>query len=164
GQGGSPYQVLVDPGDNLAGIRVAHAVSIPWRNSHFIGQERVGSHLSIAVDPTNSSIVYLAWCDFPGGNPPYTIHLRKSTNGGVNWSADLRRIASGINPALAVNSSGHVGFLYQTLTNSGARWETHIEISANGFATAPAPTVLCTVPSNAPVATFLPYLGDYIYL
>jgi hypothetical protein len=30
--------------------------------------------------------------------------------------------------------------------------------------TVPAPIVLAKVPSNAPAATFLPYLGDYIYL
>jgi hypothetical protein len=164
GSGGSPYQALVDTGDHLAGVRVAPGVTIPWENNNFIGQERVGSHLSIAVDPTNSSNVYLAWCDYPGGNAPYTIHLRKSTNAGVTWSADLRTVANGICPALAVNSQGYVGFLYQTLTTNGTKWETHIEISSNGFASAPTPTVLATVPSNAPTATFLPYLGDYIYL
>jgi hypothetical protein len=164
GQGGSPYQALIDSGDSHAGVRVVQGTTIPWENNHFIGQERVGSHLSIAVDPTNSSIVYLAWCDFPNGSAPYTIHVRKSTNAGVTWSADLRTVANGISPALTVNSSGHVGFLYQTLTNNGTRWETHIEISTNGFATAPTPSVLCTVPSSTPTATFLPYLGDYIYL
>ena len=164
GQGATPYTALVDTGDLKAGVRVATGVIIPWRNSSFLGQERVGSHLSIAVDPTNKDVVYLAWCDFPGGNPPYTIHLRKSTNGGVNWSADLRAIANGISPALAVNSAGHVGFLYQTLTTNGTRWETHIEISNNGFASAPVPIVLANTPSATPVAAFHPYLGDYIYL
>ena len=164
GSGGSPYAALVDAGDHLAGVRVATGVKIPWENNHFLGQERVGSHLSIAVDPTNSSIVYLAWADFPAGAAPYTIHLRKSTDAGVTWSADLRAIANGISPALAVNSKGHVGFLYQTLTTSGTRWETHIEVSTDGFASAPTPSVLANVPSNAPVSTFLPYLGDYIYL
>jgi hypothetical protein len=164
GQGGSPYTAIVDPIDHLAGVRVVQGITIPWRNSHFLGQERVGSHLSIAVDPTNSNVVYLAWADFPNGNAPYTIHLRKSTDGGVTWSGDLRAIANGICPALAVNSAGNVGFLYQTLTTNGTRWETHIEISSDGFATAPAPIVLANVPSNAPVSTFLPYLGDYIYL
>jgi hypothetical protein len=164
GQGGSPYTALTDTGDGKAGVRVVKGVTIPWRNSHFIGQERVGSHLSIAVDPNNANTVYLAWADFPNGSPPYSIHLRRSTDGGVTWSADLRLIANGISPALAVNSAGHVGFLYQTLTNNGTRWETHIEISTNGFATAPSPIVLANTPSNAPAATFLPYLGDYIYL
>jgi hypothetical protein len=164
GQGGTPYHALLDPGDHLAGVRAAQNVVIPWANSHFLGQERVGSHLSIAVDPNNNATVYLAWADFPAGKAPYTIHLRRSTNSGLTWSADLRTVANGICPALAINSQGYVGFLYQTLTTNGTRWETHIEISQNGFATAPTPSVLATVPSSAPVAAFLPYLGDYIYL
>ena len=161
GSGG--FNALVDPGDHLAGKIVASVV-IPWENNNFLGQERVGSHLSIAVDPNNSSTVYLAWADYPNGQAPYTIHLRRSTDAGATWSADLRAIANGINPALAINAQGHVGFLYQTLTNNGGTWETHVEISSNGFATAPAPIVLAKVPSNTPAATFLPYLGDYIYL
>ncbi len=164
GQGGSPYQALIDSGDHLAGVRVAAGVTIPWENSSFLGQERVGSHLSIAVDPSNSDNVYLAWADYPGGNPPYTIHLRKSNDAGVTWSADLRAIANGINPALAVNANGVVGFLYQTLVNNGATWQTALEVSDTGFSTAPTPLVLASVPSNAPTFTFLPYLGDYIYL
>jgi hypothetical protein len=164
GQSGSPYQALIDSGDHFAGVRVAAGVTIPWRNSNFLGQERVGSHLSIAVDPSNSSNVYLAWADFPGGSTTYTIHLRKSTNAGATWSSDLRTIPNGINPALAVNANGVVAFLYQTLVNSGASWETAVEVSTDGFSTAPAPTILASVPSSAPTATFLPYLGDYIYL
>jgi hypothetical protein len=161
GQGSTPYTAL---GTGGKGVNVVTGTKIPWQNNPFLGQERVGSHLSIAVDPNNSSIVYIAWADFPNGVAPYTIHLRKSTDGGVTWSADLRAIANGVNPAIAINSSSHVGFLYQTLTTSGTKWETHFELSTNGFATAPAPSVLATVPSNAPAHTFLPYMGDYIYL
>ncbi len=160
GQGGTPYTAIGTGGN---GVTVA-STTVPWENTSFLGQERVGSHLSIAVDPNNSSVVYIAWSDFPGGVAPYTIHLRKSTDGGITWSADLRAIANGINPAIAINSQSYVGFLYQTLTNSGTTWETHIEISENGFTTAPTPTVLATVPSNTPAVTFHPYLGDYIYL
>lgn len=161
GQNG--YNALTDTGDNQAGMRVAQGVTIPWQNNNFLGQERIGSHLSIAVSP-NRDIVYVAWADNPNGQAPYTIHVRRSTDGGVNWSADLRSVANGINPALAVNSLGYVGFLYQTLTNGGNTWETHVEISPNGFATVPQAIVLAAVPSNAPASVFLPYLGDYIYL
>jgi hypothetical protein len=164
GQGGTPYQALIDPGDNLAGVRVAQSVTIPWANSNFLGQERVGSHLSIAVDPNDQNSVFVAWADFPNGMAPYTIHLLHSADAGVTWSADLRTVANGINPALVVNAQGHVGFLYQTLTNAGTVWETHVEISTDSFATAPTDIVLASVPSDTPVATFLPYLGDYVYL
>jgi hypothetical protein len=159
--GAHPYTAITDPVDHLAGVRVVTGVSIPWRNFSFLGQERVGSHIAIAVDPNNADSVWVAWAD---GLTTYTIHLRHSTNGGVTWSADLRSVANAVNPALAVSTEGHVGFLYQTLTTSGSKWETHIEISSNSFATAPAPTILATVPSATPVATFHPYLGDYINL
>jgi hypothetical protein len=163
GQGGSPYQVIKDSGDGLAGVRVVKGVSIPWFfiGGKLLGQERVGSHLSIAVDPSNADVVYLAWAD---GSSPYTIHLRKSADGGKTWSADLRSIGNGINPALAVNAKGVVGFLYQQLINNGNTWQTALEVSTNGFATAPTPIVLAGTPSNTPAPTFQPYLGDYIYL
>jgi len=164
GEGAVPFSDLVDPGDHLPGIRFAPNVKIPWANFSFLGQERVGSHLSVAVDPRDSSVVYVAWADFPTGVAPYTIHVRRSKDRGVTWSGDLRLIANGINPALAINASGHVGFLYQTLTDSGATWETHIEVSDDGFAGQWWTAVLASVPSGTPAFTFHPYLGDYIYL
>jgi hypothetical protein len=160
GTGGTPYSAI---GTGGKGVNVASGVTIPWQNAHFLGQERVGSHLSIVVDPNNSSRVFIAWADTPVVSGPYTIHVRQSIDGGVTWGADLRTVANGINPALAIDSVGNIGFLYQTLTG-GNTWETHIEISNNSFATPPTPIVLAKVPSNTPVATFLPYLGDYIYL
>jgi len=161
GQGGAPYQAITDS-DGFAGVRVVTGVTIPWFfvGGSLLGQERVGSHLSIAVDPSNSDVVYLAWAD---GNP-YTIHLRKSADGGKTWSGDLRAIPNGVNPALAVNAKGIVGFLYQQLINGGATWQTALEVSGNGFATAPTPMVLASTPANTPAPTFQPYLGDYVYL
>ncbi len=164
GQAATPFSDLIDPGDGLAGVRLAQNVQIPWANFAFLGQERVGSHLSIAVNPRNSSVVYIAWADFPTGVAPYTIHLRRSTDRGATWSGDLRLIPNGVNPALAISRKGHVGFLYQTLTNSGATWETHVEISSNGFTGQWWTAVLAATPSNVPAATFQPYLGDYVYL
>ena len=164
GQGVPPFNDLIDPGDLLAGLRVAPGVSLPWANFSFLGQERVGSHISIAIDPRDSSVVYLAWADFPTGVAPYTIHLRRSRDRGLTWSGDLRLIPNGINPALAINRKGHVGFLYQTLTNSGATWETHVEISSNGFQGQYWTAVLAQTPSAAPAVGLLPYLGDYVYL
>ena len=57
-----------------------------------------------------------------------------------------------------------MGFLYQTLTNSGATWETHVEISRNGFHGQWWTAVLAATPSNAPLVGPHPYLGDYVYL
>jgi hypothetical protein len=163
-QGATPFSDLIDPGDGLYGLRFATNVQIPWANFGYLGQERVGSHLSIAVDPGNSSVVYVAWADFPTGVAPYSVHVRRSTDRGVKWSGDLRLVANAINPALAINDKGHVGFLYQTLTDGGGTWETHVEISDNGFSGTWWTAVLAAVPSNVPVRNGLPYLGDYVYL
>jgi hypothetical protein len=165
GQGGTPFTALVDPGDLKAGFRVSAGTTLPWQNGvNFIGQERGGNHVAIAVDPRDSSTVYLAWADFPGGNPPLTLHLQRSTTRGTSWVGDLRTIENCINPALAVDEEGRVAFLYQTLTNSGSRWETLVEVSHDGFLGSWSTHVLATTPSNAPARTFFPYLGDYVRL
>jgi hypothetical protein len=169
GAGATPYEALRDlpspPGDGNAGVRVVQNITFTFDSRRpQLGQERLGGHLSIAVDPRNSSTVYLAWADQqPGGI--YTQHIRRSTDRGQTWGSDLRTIANAINPALAVNSRGHVGLLYQRLTGTAPndRWETHLERSRNGGATW-ADSVLANTPNATPSRAFLPYLGDYDYL
>jgi hypothetical protein len=88
------------------------------------------------VDPRRSEVVYLAWADGTSA-ADYTIHLRRSTDSGQTWSADLRAVVPATNPQLAINEFGEVGFFYQKLHNpgSGNRWQTHVEISDNAFST-----------------------------
>ena len=162
--GPNPFQALKDPSDNLPGRLVVKAVSIPWSNSPTLGQERIGSTLSIAVDPNNSSTVYVGWADQGSKGDIYTVHVRSSIDRGLNWSAkDLPNttIRNATNIALAVADNGVVGLLYQQFT--GGRWITHLLQSHNGFATI-QDTILASVPANAPNEQFLPYLGDYDYL
>jgi hypothetical protein len=162
--GPNPFQVLKDPSDNLPGRLVAKGVSIPWSNLPTLGQERIGSTLSIAVDPNNSSTVYVGWADHGSKGDIYTLHVRRSTDRGVTWSAtDLPNttIRNATNIALCVANNGVAGLLYQQFT--GARWVTHLVQSHNGFATV-QDTILASVPANAPTEQFLPYLGDYDYL
>jgi hypothetical protein len=162
---------LTDPSDGLPGRIVVSGVRVPFENfSHAnFGQERlVASNLSIAVDPTNSSRVYIAWADFPGGVPPYTLHVRRSDNRGATWTGDLITISNATNPALAVNSVGKVAFLYQQNTPTGAplanqRWETHVRRSTNQGGSW-NDLVLANTPANTPAPTFLPYIGDYAYI
>lgn len=78
--------------------------------SAFLRQERTGGAVSIAVESTNTSVVYVSWCDNQNG--VYTTHLRQSSDRGVTWSPDLIVVASATNPALAVNNQGIIGFLY----------------------------------------------------
>jgi hypothetical protein len=163
GAAGAPrFRDLVDPGDGLPGRIVAHNVAIPFSNAPTLGQERIGSTLSIAVDPNHSGTVYLAWADRVGSGDIYTIHLRRSADRGVTWTGDLRTVTNATNASLAVAANGTVGFLYQQVTGSGAtsRWVMHVERSKDGFAT-DSDLVLATVPANAPAPQFLPYLGDY---
>jgi hypothetical protein len=165
--GATQFTALIDPGDFLAGRRVVTNIQVPFNNfsqANF-GQERfVGSNISIAVDPRTSSRVYVAWADYPGGNPTYTLHVRRSDDRGVTWSADLITVPNATNPALAVNSDGQVGFLYQQVTGAAPqRWETHLRRS-NDLGATWNDLLLARPPANTPAVTFIPYIGDYVHL
>ena len=162
--GANPFQALTDPSDKLPGRVVVKNASIPWSNAPALGQERIGSTLSIAVDANKSSVVYVGWADKGSKGDIYTLHVRNSIDRGVTWSkADLpgTTIHNATNVALAIANNGAVGFLYQQL--SGGRWVTHLVQSHDAFNTS-QDTVLATVPADQPAEQFLPYLGDYDYL
>jgi hypothetical protein len=161
GAGATPYTDLVDANDGVAGVRVVQNITFTFNS--MLGQTRIVGNPSIAVDPRNSSTVYLAWAD--DQSSVSTLHIRRSTDRGQTWGADLRTIANATNPALAVNSRGKVGLLYQRLagTAPNQRYETHLERSSNGGA-AWGDSVLANTPAATPAPTFQPYLGDYDYL
>jgi hypothetical protein len=162
--GPNPFQALKDPSDNLPGRVVVKNVSIPWSNAPTLGQERIGSTLSIAVDPNNSSTAYVGWADRGNKGDIYTLHVRLSTDRGLSWSTtDLPHttISNATNVALAVAQNGVAGVLYQQLVNG--RWVTHLVQSHDAFATV-QDTILASVPASEPAEQFLPYLGDYDYL
>jgi hypothetical protein len=163
GQGPNPFTALKDPADGLPGRRVVLNRLIPWLMPG-LGQERTGSSLTIAVDPTNPKTVYVAWADRVGATD-YTLHVRVSKDSGANWSGDCLTITNATNPALAVNSVGKIGFLYQQLTGATAatqRWVTHLRRSADGISW--NDLVLANTAAATPVRTFFPYIGDYNHL
>jgi len=162
--GATTFQALVGS-DGLPGRVVARGVSIPWSNGPTLGQERIGSTLSLAVDPNSSATVYVAWGDRVGNGDIYTIHVRRSRDGGRSWSADLRAIVNATNVALAIANNGTVGLLYQQVDGlgSGARWQTRLEQTRDGFITTQS-TILASVPADTPEPQFLPYIGDYAYV
>ena len=172
GTGPAPFTDLRDPvapaGDGEIGRRVITGRNVPFEDfSHDnFGHERlVASNLSIAVDPNASSIVYVAWADRVG-TEVYTLHVRRSTDRGANWTTgDLRTITNATNPALAINSAGKVGFLFQKLEVTGGtqRWVTHLERTTNAFATV-VDLILADTPAAMPPNPSGPYLGDYIHL
>ncbi|HYR87670.1 MAG TPA: hypothetical protein VE422_26540 [Terriglobia bacterium] len=160
GSGTTKFRSLLDAGDGKAGVRVVKDVKFNFDG--FLGLQRTGGDVNIAVDPSTSSNVYIAYNDDVG--PDYMLHVLRSTDRGVTWSTDLRTIRNALNPALAINTAGRVGLLYQQLMGSGptARWVTQFESSDNG--TTWNPITLATVPANSPPKTFDPYLGDYDHM
>lgn len=160
--GTTPFRDVRDPSDNQPGRIVASNRTIDFSNDATLGQERIGSTLSLAVDAARSDTVYIAWADVAGGGDIQTVHVRRSTDRGATWSNDLRTLPNTTNPALAIAADGTVGLLYQQLTGTGnaSRWVNRFEQSRDGFATH-QDLVLATVPASTPPAQFLPYLGDY---
>ena len=159
GIGANPFRALIDT-DGNPGIRVNQNSNMPF-TTNGLGQERIGGHMSIAVDPNNSQIVYIAWADRLG-TTDYTLRVRRSGDGGANWSGDLLTITNALNPTLAINSRGDVGFLYQTLVNSGANqnWETHFRKSTND-GNSWNDNILAIFQDGSIARIFWPYLGDY---
>ena len=161
--GGTPFNALIDTGDSNQGVRIVTGVNNPFLSLN-IGQQRIGGDLSIAVDPNNSATVYVCWGDLQGS--VYTLHVRKSTDSGATWSAaDLRTIGNATNPALAINSKGRLGFVYQQVTGTSPnqRWETTVEFTTSDFASFTT-HILANTPATTPSKTFDPYLGDYLYM
>jgi hypothetical protein len=162
GTGVRTFSALKDT-DGKIGKKLMIGLRLPVTKS--IGQERLGADLAIAIVPSNSNIVYVAWSDLVNGI--YTLHLRRFTNGTSPTfsSLDLVTIQNAKNPALAVNTDGTVLFLYQQLTGTAPNqfWETRFERSTNGFATPVTPTVLSKwkLPVPGPGMVYLPFLGDY---
>jgi hypothetical protein len=159
GTAADPFGDLVDTSDGLAGRLVARNRQIVWNAQ--LGNQRTGGDIALAVDPNDSSVVYLAWAD-QQPDTGYTLHVRRSTDRGITWSPnDLRTIGQATNPGLAINSQGRVAFLHQRVTGSGAsrRWVTTVERSNDGINW--SSLILATVPATFPPPRFQPYIGDY---
>lgn len=154
---------LVDRDDGVEGQRVRTGAFVHWNES--MGQERLGGDLSIAVDPNDSSTVWIAWCERVGGpaGSDWTLRVTRSTDRGQNWAPVLREITNAKNPALAVNGwNGLLGLAYQEFT--GIQWVTRLELTGDAWASAAETHVLHQASWSTPGVQFFPYLGDYIRL
>ncbi|PYR82488.1 MAG: hypothetical protein DMG18_14865, partial [Acidobacteria bacterium] len=69
------FKALVDSGDSKAGIRIVKNVKFNFDG--FLRLQRTGGDAAIAVDPSNSSIVYVAYNDDVGAD--YMLHVLRST-------------------------------------------------------------------------------------
>jgi hypothetical protein len=163
------FQDLKDiPGDGLTGRLVVKGVKTPFQQAGTAatGQQRIGGTLSIAVDPrpNHSGTVYLAYGD-KQAQSAFVLHVRRSTDRGVTWSPqDLLTVNNATNAALAINSAGVIGLLYQQVVGTGAnsRWKTHLRRTADGVNW--TDLILADTPATLPIKTFDPYLGDYDHL
>jgi hypothetical protein len=162
--GSAPFSDLVDSGNGSIGQRVASGRTVVW--NAMMGQERLGADSAIAVDPTDSNVVWVAWGDRPSVGRRWTIHVSRSSDGGRTWSADLRTVERGKNPGMAVNADGQLGFSCQRVRGRGGtrHWVTTFEVTGDGWTTPVEPTILHAAAASRPVHTFLPYLGDYARL
>ena len=139
----------------------------PGRNWEFGQERRITSALSIAVDPNNSSRVFVAWGDSSIDGSRQTLHTRVSDDKGLTWSRDLIVVPSATNPTLAIDGQGRVGFAYQryVVKESGARWETHFLLTNDDFRSH-TDFLLADAPADYPfsILPVLPYIGDYMDL
>jgi hypothetical protein len=119
--------------DGKAGYRLVRCALYPTPYSSVFGQEsRRWSQLSIAVDPTKSSKVYVAWADSVDGSSSHlTLHFASSADRGNTWTVSPLAIDNATNPALAVAKDGAIGLLYQQLvtTAAGKRWQTWFSLA-----------------------------------
>jgi hypothetical protein len=149
-------------------LRVRQSAPFPWTSPFtYLGFERIGSNLSIAVEPEHSREVYLAWGEGPFAGSAQTLRVRRSNDRGATWSGDLVTIANAINPALAVTEDHKVGLLYQEfVTVSGVnRWRTHIQVTHDAWKTPAEDILLADTPEDpATYPLWDPHLGDYIDL
>jgi hypothetical protein len=175
--GRNGYSALLDSGDSKAGVKVASGISIPF-DPHpgvgyaDLGSERIGSMLSIALDPRNSQIVYTAWGTGVDGTH-YSLNIARSGSGGASGSwTNVLTINNATNPALAVNIRGVVGVLYQQLVTPGtcngkgtatACWETHLQTSSN-FGNNWSDLTLGNLPDLIASPGEQPTIGDYDHL
>lgn len=119
---------LYDDLSGTNGVLVASVEITDTSGANTYGGERIGGDMAIAVDPRDAQTVYLSYAARTSAADPMTLHLRQSTNGGTMFGADMLTIANAKNGSVAVNSQGHVAYLYQQLTGMmGSRhWVTHL--------------------------------------
>jgi hypothetical protein len=144
---------FVDLGVSGAGTVAATNQVFPQGN---LGQERLGSDLSIAVDPNDPNRVFVAYARLSNGSSE--INVIMSTDGGSTWTSVYTTGSAAGLPALAIATNGTVGFLFTKFTNG--KLETHLVQTTNSFSTNQNDTLSRFTDGN-PQPQFDPYIGDY---
>jgi hypothetical protein len=136
GKTATPFRSLVDTATMVVGQNVVAGTPVSDSGGGAdptLGLEWWGGDLFLTVDPNDSSHVYISYSDSKAG-APRTLHLRRSTDYGQTWGADILTTPSAKNAAFAVNSHGRFGYVYQQLTGTSPnlRWQTHLRRSSDG--------------------------------
>lgn len=130
-----PFVALVDAVTTISGENVVASTPVTdtFGSSPTLGNEWWGGDLYLTVDPADGAKVYISYSDSPTG-APRTLHLRRSSDHGQTWDPDILTTASAKNAAIAINSEGRIGYLYQQLagTSPNRRWQTHLRRSLDG--------------------------------
>jgi len=157
-------------GGNGVAVTTAQTVFTTSVNSPAsLGLERVGSDLSIAVDPRNANHVYVGFAEVPGNSNSGQIRVRvmESSDGGGSWTQKFTTAASpnfrsGL-PALAVTTDGQVGLLYTAFDAVNNKLEQHFVRTSNNFLNV-NDAVLERFTNGNVAFKINPYLGDYMDL
>jgi hypothetical protein len=153
---------FLDPGRSGRPLApVATGITIPFNGARLGNNrafERLGSDLSIAVDPNDPNRVYVAYCDVAGGP---RLHVKASCDGGETWINNFFDVAGdSALPALAVAANDTVGLLYTAF--DGVNLQTHF---VQGLGSGPVDSVVATFPAGTPPPAYdptgAPYIGDY---
>ena len=147
---------LHDFGDLAGGPGVIAAAERIFPQGDF-GEERIGSDLSIAVDPANADHVYVAFgSTSPDGLP--IVEVVASKDGGNTWVQIYETRARAALPAIAVSGNGTVGLLYTAYLY--LKFETHLVQTTDDFAHA-SDTLISRFVGSSVTPDFAPFIGDY---
>ncbi len=122
-----------------------------------LGQERIGSDLSLAVDPSNPNNVYVALAVTDADGSP-VVQVVASKDGGATWVQVYETRARAALPAIAVAGNGTVGLLYTAYLYR--KLETHLAQTTNDFQNV-SDDVLSRFVDAALLPDFDPFIGDY---
>jgi len=168
-------------GDGMVGVRLRRCITVaddqvpdpPPYPPPMGFQARGSNDAALAIDPHDDSHLVIAYGDSAPGDLA-TLHLvdvhlsSPAISGSTTWTeTELSVVHNGLNPAVAMDADGRVGFLYQRWIDSTATqsfWETHIAI-ANSDSSAFQDVVLSRTPGRIPgYGNKNPYVGDYLAL
>ena len=168
--GGDGFKDL-GPGGEGTIVATGFAPIATPNGAESLGNERLGSDLTLAVDPRDAGHLYVGYAGVPTVNGviqygTIQVQVQESTDGGADWHQVFATSGTAGSkaalPYLAVADNGTVGLLYTSLTlnNNASYLETHFVQTGDDFATF-TDTMLSKFKDGVPPLEGQPYIGDY---